>query len=227
MKLRQQELLAQHGLTGKEDWGLISKHQHLSEDFIREFKDKVDWLLIAEYQHLSEDFIREFKNKVNWELISTYQHLSEDFIREFKDLVNWGLISKHQHLSKDFIREFNLSISEDNWLYKDKHFKEQKIRECGLYECHDDYFLAYKSIRKDRYSHYNFQYQYLPGGVYKSRADCTDNESSFGLAAWTEEKARDYNNSGIIVVVKIRYEDVARLVHNSGKIRCTRLEIMS
>ena len=206
MKLRQQELLAQHGLTGKENWELISKHQHLSEDFIREFKDMV-----------------------NWRWISERQHLSEDFIREFKDRVKWGFISKHQYLSDDFIREFNLSISKDNWLYKDKHFKEQKIRECGLYECHNDYFLAYKSIRKDRYSHYNFQYQYLPGGVYESHADYTDNESSFGLAAWTEEKARDYNNSGIIVVVKIRYEDVARLVYDDddGKIRCTRLEIMS
>ena len=71
MKLRQQELLAQHGLTGKEDWVWISTYQHLSEDFIREFKDRVKWGFISIYQHLSEDFIREFKDRVKWGFIST------------------------------------------------------------------------------------------------------------------------------------------------------------
>ena len=32
---------------------------------------------------MSEDFIREFKDKVNWSYISYSQKLSEDFIREF------------------------------------------------------------------------------------------------------------------------------------------------
>ena len=227
MTNRQQELLEQHGLTGTEGWGRISKYQHLSEDFIREFKDKVDWYYISKYQHLSEDFIREFKDMVNWECISTYQHLSEDFIREFKDKVDWGWISRYQHLSEDFIREFKLTIPKDSWLYKDTVFKEQKVRECGLYECHEDYFLAYKSIRKNRYSHFNFQYQYLPGGIYEAHADYTGDENSFGLAAWTEKEAREYNDRGIIVEVKIRYEDVARLVHGNGKIRCTRIEILT
>ena len=42
----------------------------LSEDFIREFKDKVDWMLISKSQTLSEDFIIEFKDKVDWWYIS-------------------------------------------------------------------------------------------------------------------------------------------------------------
>ena len=36
----------------------------LSEDFIREFKDKVDWKYITKYQNLSKDFIREFKKEL-------------------------------------------------------------------------------------------------------------------------------------------------------------------
>jgi len=78
----------------------------LSEDFIREFKDKVNWDKISQHQTLSEDFIREFQDKVNWDEISRIRNLSEDFIRKFADKMDWGWISYHQKLSEDFIREF-------------------------------------------------------------------------------------------------------------------------
>ena len=64
-------------------WDYISLFQKLSEDFIREFKDRVNWIYISYYQTLSEYFIREFKDKVDWIMISHCQDLSEDFIREF------------------------------------------------------------------------------------------------------------------------------------------------
>ena len=66
-------------------WLNISMHEYLSEDFIREFKDKVDWYYISIYQDLSEDFIREFKNEVNWYNISVNQNLSNNFKEEFKE----------------------------------------------------------------------------------------------------------------------------------------------
>ena len=47
----------------------ISHRQTLSEDFIREFQDKVDLENISSYSTLSEDFIREFQDKVDWKLI--------------------------------------------------------------------------------------------------------------------------------------------------------------
>ena len=84
----------------------------LSEDFIREFQDKVNWNLISHYQKLSEDFIREFQDKVSWGTISYSQTLSADFIREFQDKMNWESISKYQKLSEDFIREFKDKV---NW----------------------------------------------------------------------------------------------------------------
>ena len=46
--------------------------------------DNVNWGYISIYQKLSENFIREFENKVVWHRISEYQTLSENFIREFK-----------------------------------------------------------------------------------------------------------------------------------------------
>ena len=111
-------------------------------------------------------------------------------------------------------------------LYKTTKFKKRQIVKCGLYECHEDYFIAYKAIRSDRYSHYNFQYQYLPNEVYECHCDYTNYENSFGLSAWTYEGAEDYDSTGLIVKVKVRYEDVGRLVHNSNKIRCFKIEII-
>jgi hypothetical protein len=72
------------------DWEKLCSKQTLSEDFIREFKDKVNWECISYHQTLSEDFIREFKDKVYWPGISCYQILSEDFIREFKDKITFS-----------------------------------------------------------------------------------------------------------------------------------------
>ena len=210
----------------KVDWENVSIYQKLSENFIRKFKNEVDWLKISKYQKLSEGFIRKFKNEVDWDNISKYQKLSENFIRKFKNEVDWYNISKYQKLSKGFIKEFNLKIDADNWLYKYTKFKKKQVIETGLYECHDDYFIAYKAIRSDRYSHYNFQYQYLKGGVYECHCDCTENENSFGLSAWTQEQAKQYNNTGIIVRVKIKYEDVGRIVHDGGKIRCSKFEVL-
>ena len=211
------------------DWYYISAYQYLSENFIREFADRVAWGWIVKYQQLSEDFIREFKDKVNWYYISAYQHLSEDFIREFKDKVSWGWVSRYQHLSKEFIEEFKdkiyMNLIADSWHYKSVEEKKKAVIDTGLYECHDDYFIAYKGIRRDRYSKFSFQYQYLKGHTYETWCDCSADEDSFGFSAWTKTGARDYCKE-LVVRVKVRYEDVGRVVHNGGKIRCFKIEIL-
>ena len=166
----------------------------------------MNWYQISSYQHLSEDFIREFKDRVNWRLISAYQRLSREFTWEFKDRVDVRLIA-------------------DSWHYKSVEEKKKAVMDTGLYECHDDYFIAYKGIRNDRYSRYNFQYQYLKGHTYETWCDCSDNENSFGFSAWTEKEARDYCDE-LIVRVKVRYEDVGRVVHDGGKIRCFKMEVL-
>lgn len=213
----------------KMDWDLISKYQHLSEDFIREFKDEVGWHCVSKYHRLSEDFIREFADRLNWDTISIHQRLSEDFIREFSDKVKWDWIAKFQRLSKEFIEEFKdniyMKFIADSWHYKSTEEKKKAIIDTGIYECHDDYFIAYKGIRADRYSWFNFQYQYLKGNTYETWCDCSHNEDSFGFSAWTEEDARMYCNK-LVVRVKIRYEDVGRVVYGGGKIRCFKMEVL-
>ena len=102
---------------------------------------------------------------------------------------------------------------------------KQQVIDSGLYECYDDYFIAYKGIRSNRYSRYNFQYQYLSGETYEAHCDCTDEENSFGLSVWTEEQAKNYCKE-LIIKVKVNYEDVGRLVHDNGKIRVRKLTVL-
>ena len=212
------------------DWYNISVYQKLSEGFIREFKDWVDWDAISEYQHLPEDFIREFKDWVDWECVSACQHLSEDFIREFKDWVNWHNISLYQKLSEDFKKEFCsklfLDFIENSWYYVSDADKKAAVQDTGLYECHEDYFIAYKGIRSDRYSKFNFQYQYLPEKTYETHADYSEDENSFGFSVWDKENARNYCPE-LVVTCKVYYKDVARVVHLGGKIRCSKITILN
>lgn len=230
MDLKDLQKICQAEVINDKDWKCISKHQQLSEDFIREFADKVYWDYISARQQLSEDFMREFADKVDWKCISIFQHLSEAFIREFADKVDWDCISKYQHLSEDFIQEFkdkvDLNSINNSWCKLDVKEKKAKVVETGLYECHDDYFIAYKGIRKDRYSSFNFQYQYQPNETYETFADYSNNENSFGFSVWTYENAKEYCPD-LVVTCKIYYEDVARVVHNGGKIRCSKITILN
>ena len=54
----------------------------------------LNWFNISYQYILSENFIREFQNKVDWYYISIGQNLSENFIREFKDKINFPIILK-------------------------------------------------------------------------------------------------------------------------------------
>ena len=188
-----------------------------------------NWEFLSMHRKLTENFIRKFADFVSWDIISIYQHLSEGFIKEFKDKVDWIHISRHQILSKEFIEKFNngviMRLITASWHYKSTEEKKKAVMNTGLYECHKDYFIAYKGIRTDRYSKFNFQYQYLKGHTYETWCDCSANEDSFGFSAWTEDEARNYCNE-LIVRVKIRYEDVGRVVHKGGKIRCFKMEIL-
>ena len=242
------EYISNNQLT-KFDWSWISQYQYLSESFIEEHKDLVNWYFISKYQNLSESFIEEHKDLVNWYWISQCQKLSESFIHVHKDLVNWFCISQYQklsesfiHVHKDFVKwylisiyqnlsesfrlKYNLKISPNNWMYVDPDERLKKVKETGLYEIEGDYVIAFKGIRSDRFSAFNFQYQYFVGETYESHADFNINdENSFGLSAWTLEQARKYCNE-LIIKVKIHKNDLAALVHDGDKIRCVKFTVL-
>lgn len=211
----------------KVNWDNISKYQKLSEEFIDKHKDKVDWYYISIYQKISLEFIEKYKDKVYWPYISIYQKLSEEFIEKYKDKVNWVNISKYQQLSKEFIEKYKLIIDEDNWLYKSTEFKKNKVLNTGLYELNEyDYFVGYKGIRSDRYSKYNFQYQYQLNEVYECHSDYTSDENSFGLSVWDYKNAKGYCNE-LVVEVWFKPEDISRVVHKGGKIRVNKFLVKS
>lgn len=213
----------------KDDWKYIPIYYELSESFIEKYKDEVCWENISHFQKLSENFIEKFHHKINWFYVSSYQKLSKNFIEEFQDKINWDYISAYQKLSEQFIEKYkdklDLYSINDSWYYRSTEFKKEQVVDTKLYECYKDYFIAYKGIRSDNYSKFNFQYQYFVGNIYESNADYSDDEDSFGLSAWTYEKAKKYCDEKI-VKVKIYYKDIARIVYNGGKIRCCKFEVL-
>ena len=222
-----EEFIEKH--ADEDDWNRISEYQKLSEEFIEKHADKVNWYCISMYQKLSEEFIEKHADKVDWYWISEYQKLSEEFIEKYAEKIDWDCISKYQKLSEEFIEQhagtLHMPFINDSWNYKSADFKKAAVEATGLYECHKDFFYAYKGIRSDRYSKRNFQYRYMPGKTYECFADASSNENSFGLSAWTKEKAEQYCPE-LVVKVKVYYKDVARVVHNGGKIRCSKLTVM-
>ena len=151
------------------DWQGVSYRQKLSENFIGKHIDDVDWIGICKYQKLSEGFIEKYAGEVVWHYISIYQQLSEDFIRRHKKELFFDDIARHQVISKEFARELDVTSAflQHNNCLKPASYWKNTVEATGLYECHDDYFYAYKGIRSDRYSRKNFQYRYLPGEVAK------------------------------------------------------------
>lgn len=182
------------------------------------------WSDISRYQKLSEAFIEKYSDRVDWNYMSRYQKLSEEFIEKYSDRVIWKYVSAYQIITPEFAKKHNIQINNNS--QRSASEWKQMIEKTNMYECHKDYFYAYKGIRNDRYSQFNFQYQYLPGETYECFSDYSDNESSFGLSAWTEEAAMGYC-SELVVKVKIYYSDVTAIVHDSNKIRCRKITILN
>ncbi len=211
----------------KVNWIDISYCQKLSESFIEKYADKVDWIAICAYQKLSEGFIEKYAGEVDWHYVSIYQKLSENFIRKYKNKLNLRVIARHQVISKELAKELGVTsvfLRHNNCLKPMSHWKEA-VKATSLYECHKDYFYAYKGIRSDRYSCKNFQYRYLPGETYECFSDYSDDENSFGLSAWTKEKATNYCDE-LVIKVKIYYKDITAVVHDGGKIRCKKMTVL-
>ena len=94
-------------------WSDVSSHVELSEQFIREYADKINWEYISKYQKLSEQFIEEFKDEVHWENIIIKQSLNEQFIKKHWKKISihlnsgwkWREMLKKQKLGRRFMRE--------------------------------------------------------------------------------------------------------------------------
>jgi hypothetical protein len=163
------------------------------------------------------------ENFVYWPYIFKYQKLSESFVKKFLHKPGSPYAYKYQKITSTFDRS-------NNWMYATVETKEEYIRKNTLYKIHEDkqgkYILAYKGIRRDNYSAFNFQYKYEIGQEYEAHCDCNlDVENSFGLSAWTLSGAKSYCHEKILLV-KIYLEDIGAIVHNGSKIRCFKFEVI-
>ena len=83
------EILASNAADGGATCEILSSYQTLSENFISRHQNSlIDWIAVSYHQNLSEDFIKEFQDKVDWRWISRRQTLSEEFKNQFRHRFN-------------------------------------------------------------------------------------------------------------------------------------------
>ena len=85
------------------DWNYISSGIiQISEDFMREFQDKLDWDIISTYQELTIEFVEEFQDKINFNNYAEYnQYISEDIVRKFIDRINLDCLLNSYYVSEN------------------------------------------------------------------------------------------------------------------------------
>lgn len=204
--------------------------QTLSEEYIEDnlalIKSHILILELVRYQKLSESFIKKhetyFSSTIIMGMLISYQLLSKEYITY--------LINKYNPKVCDDFDFIDINIETDldpYWQYKSADERLEIIKKSGLYEIEGDYVLAYKSIRKNGYSKFNFQYKYEVGLYYTSKADYnTLNNASYGFSSWTLKHVltKYYNwHENKIIKIKIHKSEIAALVHNDTKIRSTAL----
>ena len=70
------EIFEKQGINAK-TVQLVSSSGSLSEEFMREFADKLDWSVISMHQKLSESFLREIRYKIDWRYYCRTNFISE------------------------------------------------------------------------------------------------------------------------------------------------------
>lgn len=236
------------------DWETLPSAQCLTQSFIKKHLNEFNVVTLARYQNLSDEVIDMIANKTNdesfWSTICIFQKLSENTMRKYFHNLYPNVLCKYQTLSENFIKDYLPCL--DTFLlktyqkYSDKFADalgidhslrnidnsndvKKKLIKSKLYECHEDYFIAYKGIKKSRYSLFNFRYKYLPNKSYESNCDPTDNERSFGLNVGTKNYVKKYistNKNAMIVKCKINYCDVGSIVYDAENVRCTKIQIL-
>jgi hypothetical protein len=96
-----------------------------------------------------------------------------------------------------------------------------------IIEIKDGKVIAYKSVKKNFASVFKSVIIYKIGETYSAHCDCnSNNDNSFGLSAWTKEKALEYHDQGKLLLVEIDIDDIGCIVQNGSKIRAKKIKIL-
>jgi hypothetical protein len=63
-------------------WFLTSRYTPLTEEFIREFADKLDWAEISRKYEFCDNFLIEFKNHILWDTFLIYRPVGFSILKE-------------------------------------------------------------------------------------------------------------------------------------------------
>ncbi|HUS49309.1 MAG TPA: hypothetical protein VMZ91_04045 [Candidatus Paceibacterota bacterium] len=130
-------------------WLKITLDDKLSEDFIREYPDRVQWFCLGNHYRFSDKFIEDFKSEINWKILSwnnefpdsfldkykdrifwdeyCYKHeCSETTIRKFRDYIVWWRLLETQSFSDEFLSEF-VSEFDIEWLIENEVLSQKEI----------------------------------------------------------------------------------------------------
>lgn len=104
--LNEREIMANE-ILGKNDWEKISE-QNLTEQQLREWKDKLYWYKVFINSQVPEDLIEELEkegklNDLEWKRISKHQNLSEKFLVKHNNKIHLFFILKRYKFPLKFI----------------------------------------------------------------------------------------------------------------------------
>jgi len=82
--------------------GYISEYQRLSDEFMDEFINELPIHLISRHQILSESFIRKHYDVLEMSTVSEYQELSNEFLDEFEAYIEFSFITREKNTEEGY-----------------------------------------------------------------------------------------------------------------------------
>lgn len=235
-----------------EFWKAILRSQGLSVKYITSLLDEMEYLGLLDYviqfQNITpirDTLMERYKDSKNYPIIvkalAKFESLSVDFLDRYPIFLETqkDLIAKHQKLSAAYREAHELVTEENNDDVTPEQWRSilQKVTSnLTHFTLYSDHIYAYKLIRRDGYSQFNFGSKYLNGDSYDSFSDYSTDDTSFGFASYSENGAYNlwqdlYNGSKAYMVTKVRipYENITYVgrvaKYNAILIRSNYIEI--
>lgn len=135
IKVTEEQLRELEPLTNDITNFVNSSFEHISEEFILEFKHKIS---MNHYVHMSKrsiSFIKRFKENVFWDDFIKNTVLTEEHLEEFHDLIDWREISSYYYISDRLMNKYATSIAKSQMKQMKRaleYYEEEQLK-CQSY----------------------------------------------------------------------------------------------
>lgn len=96
-------------------WYSVSRNQKLSEDFIRDYSEKLNWEYITSSQELSEDFVIEFSDKIYWYDYSANKKLSKRILEKCTKKISWSSFFRYNVADEYIFSKYQKEVLKNMW----------------------------------------------------------------------------------------------------------------